>query len=64
MNIRKIILKELKKQKLSKYKLAQLLSADMSQSIVYKYLAADCNISDDKLGVMLDALKLKIESIN
>lgn len=60
IDFRKIVLAELKRQKWSRYKLAEAVKDRMSVSVVYGWLAGKNRLSDDKLAVICDELGMKI----
>jgi hypothetical protein len=58
MDVRAAILKEMKKQKMTRYRLAK--KAGMRMGTVYQYLNAENDMTGENVGKLMDALGLVI----
>jgi hypothetical protein len=60
MTIWETILNELETRSWSRYRLVQEIKGKIPERTVYAYLSGDCDITSDKVSIILEALELEI----
>ena len=59
--IRQAVIRECRKQKISNYKLAQMVKSHIDQSTIYRWLNGSNDLGARKASIVLSRLGLKIK---